>query len=81
MLVVAVVEPLLTLPQALIIFKNHDASDISLLTWIGFNCFAIIWIIYAIKHKEKIVLIYQSMFFILDTMVIIGALIYGGKWF
>ena len=79
-LAAAIIEPLFTLPQAYIIFRNQDASDISLTTWIGFNVLTLIWIWYSIVNKEKIVLIYQGLYFILNTTIIIGALIYGGTW-
>ena len=79
-LAAAIIEPLFTLPQAYIIFKNQDASDISLTTWIGFNVLTLVWIWYSIVNKEKVVLVYQGLYFILNTTVIIGALIYGGTW-
>jgi len=79
-LVVAVVEPLCTLPQAIGIFRSQNASGISISTWVGFNLLTIIWIWYSIVHKEKVVLIYQSLFFIFDSLLIIGAIIYGGTW-
>lgn len=76
----AIIEPLFTLPQAYIIFKNQNAADVSLTTWIGFNILTIIWIWYSIVNKEKVVLVYQGLYFIFNTLVIIGALIYGGTW-
>jgi len=79
-ILVAIIEPLITLPQAYTIFNNRDASDISLLTWIGYSAMTSIWIWYSIVNKEKIVLIYQSLFFITNALVIIGALMYGGAW-
>ena len=79
--VVAVIEPLCTLPQAISIFRNKDASGISILTWIGFNVLAMIWIWYAIYNKDKAVLIYQTLFFIFDSIVIVGAFMYGGQLF
>ena len=79
-LTVAIVEPFFTLPQALIIFETKNASDISILTWVGFNIMTLIWIWYAINKKDKIVLIYQGLFFLFNSVVIIGALLYGGKW-
>lgn len=80
-IVVAVIEPFCTLPQAISIFRNKDASGISILTWIGFNILTIIWIWYAIYNKEKVVFIYQALFFIFDSIVIIGAFLYGGQLF
>jgi uncharacterized protein with PQ loop repeat len=79
-LAVAILEPICTLPQAIGIYRDKDASGISILTWVGFNILTIIWIWYAITHKEKIVLIYQSLFFIFDTLLIVGAIMYGGQW-
>jgi len=79
-LIAAIVEPLFTLPQVILIFRNKDASDVSIITWLGFNLMTLIWIWYAIVHREKVVLIYQLLFFIINCLVIIGALIYGGQW-
>lgn len=76
----AIIEPLLTLPQAYIIFKNQTAADISLTTWIGFNVLTLIWIWYSIVNKQKVILVYQGLYFIFNTIVIIGALTYGGTW-
>jgi uncharacterized protein with PQ loop repeat len=79
-LIVAVIEPIFTLPQAYIIYKNHNASDVSIITWIGFNIMTLIWVWYAIEHKDKVVLVYQGLFFLFNTVVIIGAFLYGGQW-
>ena len=77
----AIIEPLFTLPQAFTIFENQDATNISLTTWIGFNLLTAVWIWYSIINKEKVLLIYQGLYFIFNTLVIIGALMYGGVWF
>ena len=78
---VAIIEPLCTLPQIYEIISSKDASNISIATWIGFNALTAIWIWYAVTHKEKMVLIYQSLFFILDTILVIYAIAYGATWF
>lgn len=79
-LVVAIIEPVLTLPQAITIFRNHNASGVSILTWLGFNFMVLIWLWYALVHKDRIVLLYQGLFFIFNTVVIFGAILYGGHW-
>lgn len=76
----AIIEPIFTLPQAYVIFKNHNATDVSLVTWFGFNILTIIWLWYAIAHRDKIVLVYQGLFFVFNTLVIVGGLLYGGQW-
>jgi uncharacterized protein with PQ loop repeat len=76
----AVAEPLVTIPQVYAIFSTKDASGISISAWLGFECFTTIWIWYALVHKEKMILVYQGLFWILDGMVIIGAILYSGHW-
>lgn len=72
-------EPFFSLPQAYQIFANKSAGDISLLTWGGFQIMTAIWVWYAFVHKEKMILVYQGLFFIVDGAVIVGALLYGGQ--
>jgi len=79
-LAVAIIEPFFTLPQAYAIFKTQNASGVSILTWMGFNIMTAIWVWYAVNRKDKVVLIYQGLFLIFNTIVIIGALMYGGQW-
>ena len=76
----AIIEPIFTLPQAYVIFKNRNATDVSLVTWFGFNILTIIWLWYAIAHRDKVVLVYQGLFFVFNTLVIVGGLLYGGQW-
>lgn len=78
--IAAVVEPLCSIPQIVGIFRNQNASGISIFTWIGFDILTMIWIWYAIVNKQKMILIYQSLFCIFNTLIIIGAIMYGGTW-
>ncbi len=76
----AIVEPFFSLPQAYQIFVTRSANDVSLLTWAGFQVMTAVWIWYAIVHKEKMILIYQGLYFIIDGLVLIGAIRYGATW-
>ncbi len=40
---------------------------------------ALIWIWYAIVNRERIILIYQAMFFVIDSSVLVGAIHFGGR--
>ena len=79
--VAAIVEPLFSLPQAYQIYHDKSAASTSILTWIGFEVMALIWIWYALIHKERTIFIYQSLFFVIDGSVLVGAIYYGGKLF
>lgn len=79
--IVAIVEPAITLPQVYIIFHDRTAAGIALSSWVGYELFTSIWLWYGIVHKDKIITIYQIMWLILQTLIIIGGLMYGAKWY
>tara|TARA_Y100000310_G_scaffold345539_1_gene466243 strand:- start:13420 stop:13755 length:336 start_codon:yes stop_codon:yes gene_type:complete len=73
---VAVLAPLMTLPQILRIIQEQSAAGVSLLTWILFTLFTITWILYGIVHKEKPIIISYVLWFLADLAVVILALMY-----
>jgi len=75
----AVVEPLFSLPQSLHIFRTQSAAGVSILSWIGFELMTLIWLWYGVAHRDRTILIYQGLFFIIDGSVVVGALLYGGS--
>jgi uncharacterized protein with PQ loop repeat len=78
---VAIIEPLFSLPQAYQIYHERAAVNVSILSWLGFEAMTLIWLWYGFVHKEKMILIYQGLFFIIDGIVLVGAVYYGGKLF
>ena len=76
----AIIEPIITIPQALIIFRDQTAAGVSLLSWVGYEMLTAIWLWYAIVHKERLIFVYQGLFFIIQAVVIAGGLIYGARW-
>lgn len=76
----AIFEPMFVLPQAIGIFRNKSAEGVVITTWIGLSLLTALWVWYAYEHKEKMVLLYQSLFLAFNTLVILGALVYGGRW-
>ena len=78
--VVAVLEPLVTIPQALTLFIQKTAAGVSLSTWVGYEILTLVWLWYAVVHKDRLILLYQGLFFLIQTVVIAGGLLYGAKW-
>jgi uncharacterized protein with PQ loop repeat len=78
--VVAILEPLVTLPQATTIFAAKTAAGVSLATWVGYELLTFVWIWYALVHKDRLILLYQGLFLVIQTGVIIGGLMYGARW-
>ena len=77
---VAIIEPLVTLPQIITIIVHHTAAGVSISTWVGYDLVTIIWLFYAYFHKIRVILIESSLFMLVQTAVIVVALIYGAQW-
>jgi uncharacterized protein with PQ loop repeat len=71
----AVLNPLVAVPQILEIYGNKD-SDASLLTWIGFLSFGIIFLAYGIVHRLKSYILLQSLWIVADVFIIVGIIRY-----
>ena len=76
----AILEPLFTLPQVVKIFQFHDSTGVSILTWLGFDVLSLVWLWYGVMHREKLILVYQGLFFLFQSLIIIGGIIYGATW-
>ena len=77
MYVIAIIIPLMTIPQIITIWTNKSAQDVSLLTWSAYLFSALCWLIYSIIHKDRPLIINSILWVILETFVIAGIIIYG----
>ena len=76
-MLVGILTVFLTIPQAVKIFMEQTAAGVSFLTWFAFTIGALFWLGYGILHKEKPIIITYAGFFIVDLIIIMGAIIYG----
>lgn len=68
--------PLFELPQALAIYINRSAEDVSLLTWGFFLLDNLVWIIYAIKRRVAPLLITTILYLLIEIIIVVGILLY-----
>jgi len=76
-IIVAIISPLTALPQIYNIWYLQNVEGVSLLTWLLFSIIAIPLLIYGIAHKEKVLIILNSLWLIMYAAVISGVLYYG----
>lgn len=74
---VCVATPMIALPQVWKIWSEQNATGISLITYIGFAAANIIWITYGILHKEKPIILLYVLFFIINSTIAVGRVLYG----
>ncbi|MCA9459746.1 MAG: hypothetical protein KC550_04325, partial [Nanoarchaeota archaeon] len=70
--VVGISGPIMTMPQLFKIWVEKDASGISLISWSWYLLTAIVWLVYAITHKEKPLIITNSLWIIVEIFIVIG---------
>lgn len=76
--VAGVAGPLATIPQIIKIYSTQDATGVSLLSWSVFALFDIPWIIYAMVHRERPLVVCYSLWLVANAAVAVGAFLYGG---
>jgi uncharacterized protein with PQ loop repeat len=74
--VMAVVGPLLGLPQIIEIYTTQNVSGLSLLAWIGFTFYTLVFLTFGIVHKLKPLIITQTLWLATYILIIIGILLY-----
>lgn len=72
---IALVSPIMTVPQVLQVWEKHQTSGLSVTTWIGFTFAAVFWTLYGLTHHEKAISIPSFFVTILDLLIVIGILI------
>ncbi|HSX01559.1 MAG TPA: hypothetical protein VLF67_04940 [Candidatus Saccharimonas sp.] len=75
--VAAVLYPLMGVPQALHIYATHNASDVSLISWLSFSFFSGVFLVYGLAHRLRPVIIAQSLWLVVNLSVAIGVMLYG----
>ena len=73
---IALIWPLLTIPQVWMIWGKQSADSISLFTWGAYVLSAILWLTYGIIHKEKAIIFANILWMIVNIAVFVWAIIY-----
>jgi len=74
---IAVLVPVMALPQVFEIWYYKDAAGISILSFFSFFIFSILWLVYAVLHKEKPLIIMYSFLMLIHLSIVIGGFLYG----
>ncbi len=69
--------PFFEIPQLYTIYAEHSAENVSLITWGFFSIASFAWLIYAIHHHLRPMIVSYLLFFIIELAVAIGILIYS----
>lgn len=69
--------PIMAVPQAWQIFTTHQAAGVSVASWALFALLDIPLFIYGYAHRDSIIMVSYAMWFVINLVIVCGALIYG----
>lgn len=75
--IAAITYPLTTIPQIADIFMNKSSGNVSILTWILYDAFTLIFLWYAIDKKLKPLILEYCLWIVSQSAVVIGILLYS----
>ncbi len=67
---------ILTIPQILLVWVNHQTAGVSIISWSAYSVIAVIWILYGSIHKEKTIIILSIVSCFINLLVVIGVLLF-----
>lgn len=74
MLFVAIIEPLMTIPQIVELYSHPGQGNISVTTWVLYMAASSMWLIYGLYHRNKPLIFTGILWVVMDIMVIVGAI-------
>ncbi len=75
-LIIGTIQPLMTLPQILLVYSSHNASQISIVTWVAYDVASIVLLIYGLKHRLLPIIVAQILWLIVQSVLVIATLIF-----
>ncbi|MEK7601323.1 MAG: hypothetical protein AAB480_02225 [Patescibacteria group bacterium] len=78
-LAAGIIGPAMTLPQIYQIFHFHNATGVSVLSWAAFAILDIPFILYALVHRNSMLVTTYTLWLVANLTVAFGALYYGGS--
>lgn len=72
-----IIGPLMTVPQLFRVYAEHQAAGLSVVSWFSWALLDIPFIVYGIVHKDRVIIVTYTGWFLLNSAVAVGAIIYG----
>ncbi len=67
--------PLFTIPQAYTILVNKETAGVSLFTWTFYLLASLLFAIFGVIHKERLLIITYVPFTIIEAAIVMGLLV------
>ena len=74
---IALLGPMVALPQVFHVWTTRDASNLSPITWFTWLVLAFVWLAYGGLHKERPIVAVNIGWIIINTSIVVGIILYG----
>jgi uncharacterized protein with PQ loop repeat len=76
MSVVGLVQPFALVPQVAAVYVKHQTAGLSPLTWSLLAACNILWALYGVAHKDKLIATTNTLLALFDLTIVIGVLLH-----
>jgi uncharacterized protein with PQ loop repeat len=76
LLIIAIIGPIMALPQLIAVYSTQNATNISFLSWGSWALMNLFWLAYGIVHKEKPIIVAYILWFIVNTMMALAPILF-----
>ena len=73
-LIFAFIMPLTTIPQVYNIYWLKQVEGVSLVMWVAYTIGVVPFLLYGLAHKEKPLIVSNSLWLIMQTVIVVGLL-------
>ena len=70
--ILALVTMVMTVPQAIAVWRDPSAGGVSLVSWVSYLAAAIAWLVYGIQKRDRMIYLECIGWIILDVAIIAG---------
>ncbi len=77
LMVLAVVSPLMAIPQVYEVYWLHNVQGLSFISWASWALFNLPWLVYGFIHKQKPIIVLYILWFLVNTSIAVGILLYS----
>lgn len=73
---IALIGPVVTIPQLLDIWVNGKSAGVSMTTWTGYLVLSAVWLSYGVSRKEKPIILGNALYFVINIGIVIGLFVF-----
>jgi uncharacterized protein with PQ loop repeat len=73
--ILAVVTMVMTIPQAVAVWRESNVGGVSLTSWVTYLAAAIAWLVYGIQKRDRMIYLECVGWIVLDVAIIAGIVV------